>query len=549
IGCDGKYIFECLPDTIRIADLLANDRGVDTATATITCFRSIRGNIDYTVNNGLLIINNASTGLNVLTYLPTNPNTGEHTNATNIYFYVQPCMDNCTLTEDCNVVCNPSLYLPQCDGNIPIQGDGTLECATANYSWGDLAGTVDYTTNYAPLDDGVIAIRVSPIYSPTSQDDYIGEAFFGGVGVEANQKYIVAVRKKKAQLNESNNRAIERMNIVLTNDPLASIPANMLPPDAQTILQEHDIDNTEWNLSLACIAPLDTNYSKVIVCAVAEAYLDGTPPGIVGADAMLFFDRIDIIPDNFPSDTTLINHADCNISLGLGDSTLCMPIEQISYQWQQQTNNSWNTIAGATTPYWEVTTNSTASCVWYRLIRYVDTANNYAAPVAPTANGACIADTAYYQICVGDTLHIVGNTVICQGGVTNLSADVIGTYTWNTGATTQSINVSTADTYSVTVTNAQGCSATASATVAVNPLPNITTTATQPTCGLSNGSISVTPTGGAYNWTGGLSDSNPTDVAAGTYTVTVTSGGCSSTASVTLNTSQAATANITGTTT
>ena len=62
-----------------------------------------------------------------------------------------------------------------------------------------------------------------------------------------------------------------------------------------------------------------------------------------------------------------------------------------------------------------------------------------------------------------------------------------------------------------------------------------TATPTQPTCGLNNGSISVTPTGATYAWTGGLSGSNPTGVAPGTYTVTVTSGGCSSTASATLS--------------
>ncbi|MBK9458637.1 MAG: hypothetical protein IPN94_04210 [Sphingobacteriales bacterium] len=43
------------------------------------------------------------------------------------------------------------------------------------------------------------------------------------------------------------------------------------------------------------------------------------------------------------------------------------------------------------------------------------------------------------------------------------------TYAWSTGATTQSISVNTAGTYTVTVTNANGCSTTTAATVSVTP--------------------------------------------------------------------------------
>ena len=53
---------------------------------------------------------------------------------------------------------------------------------------------------------------------------------------------------------------------------------------------------------------------------------------------------------------------------------------------------------------------------------------------------------------------------------------------------------------------------------------NVVATPTQPTCGLNNGSISVTPGPGGhtYMWTGGLSGPNPMNVPPGSYTVTVT---------------------------
>jgi hypothetical protein len=145
------------------------------------------------------------------------------------------------------------------------------------------------------------------------------------------------------------------------------------------------------------------------------------------------------------------------------------------------------------------------------------------------------------------TVNISGNASFCAGSNTTLTASGGTTYAWSNGTNVANTTVSSAGTYTVTATDANGCTGTASRVVTVNPSPNVTATATQPTCGLSNGSISVTPAGGTYTWTGGLSGSNPTNVAAGTYTVTVTSGGCSATASVTLNTSSGITATATAT--
>jgi hypothetical protein len=129
-------------------------------------------------------------------------------------------------------------------------------------------------------------------------------------------------------------------------------------------------------------------------------------------------------------------------------------------------------------------------------------------------------------------------------GLSNGSISVTptgGTYAWTGGLSGENPTNVAAGTYTVTVTSG-GCSSTASVTLNTSSGITASATPTQPTCGLSNGSISVTPTGGTYAWTGGLSSENPTNVAAGTYTVTVTLGGCSSTASTTLNTSSGITA-------
>ncbi|HEV8435797.1 MAG TPA: hypothetical protein VGR95_20480, partial [Thermoanaerobaculia bacterium] len=99
-----------------------------------------------------------------------------------------------------------------------------------------------------------------------------------------------------------------------------------------------------------------------------------------------------------------------------------------------------------------------------------------------------------------------GPTTFCAGGSVTLSAPAASGYLWSTGATTQSIVVSASGTFSVTVTNASGCTSAQSApvTVTVNP----STTITQPPASISipkntTTTLSVTATGTGtltYQW-------------------------------------------------
>ena len=72
---------------------------------------------------------------------------------------------------------------------------------------------------------------------------------------------------------------------------------------------------------------------------------------------------------------------------------------------------------------------------------------------------------------------ITGETDLCAGETTTLATDSgFDTYLWSTGAGTESILVDVTGTYTVTVTNAAGCSGTTdwSVTVHPNPEPSIT---------------------------------------------------------------------------
>jgi len=108
-------------------------------------------------------------------------------------------------------------------------------------------------------------------------------------------------------------------------------------------------------------------------------------------------------------------------------------------------------------------------------------------------------------------------------------------YSWSTGATTAVLSNRPAGTYTVTVTDANGCSVTASAVVAPPGAVAVTSTGTNLLCrGIATGTITLTVSGGipAYSflWNGGTTTQNRTGLAAGTYTVTVTDiNGCTKT--------------------
>ncbi len=62
------------------------------------------------------------------------------------------------------------------------------------------------------------------------------------------------------------------------------------------------------------------------------------------------------------------------------------------------------------------------------------------------------------------TVSASGPTTFCEGGSVTLTSSPAPSYLWSNGATTQSINVTASGNYSVTTTNANGCSTTSAPT-------------------------------------------------------------------------------------
>ncbi len=201
------------------------------------------------------------------------------------------------------------------------------------------------------------------------------------------------------------------------------------------------------------------------------------------------------------------------------------------------------TAAGGTAPYtylWNPSGQTTATATGLSALTYT---------VTVTDNTGC-STTATVTLTQPPLLTATigaSTNVLCNGG-NNGSATVKAgggspnyAYTWapngGNGATGTGM---TAGSYTVTVTDANGCTATAPVTITQPPLLTATIGATTNVLcnGGSTGSSTVTAAGGSpvytYSWTpSGGTSTNATGLSAGTYTITITDiNGCTSTASV-----------------
>ncbi len=126
----------------------------------------------------------------------------------------------------------------------------------------------------------------------------------------------------------------------------------------------------------------------------------------------------------------------------------------------------------------------------------VSTSGNYT--VAVTNASGCSATSANTVVTVNavpstPTISASGSTtLVCPGKTVTLTSSVGTTYLWSTGATTQSIVVSTAGSYTVKVTNAAGCQSASSAATVV----------TYNVCAKPTGLVTsnITPTAAKLSW-------------------------------------------------
>ncbi len=198
-----------------------------------------------------------------------------------------------------------------------------------------------------------------------------------------------------------------------------------------------------------------------------------------------------------------------------------------SIEWSDGQSGSPVTVnPGATTTYTVTLTNSD-DCEGVEQIEI---------QVYPSFTPTITVAPATPFVCPGETVDLTAN----EGSGGTAPYD----YAWNPGGSnptgkTTSFNPMATDNYTVTVTDANNCTKTATTTVDVQPVNASVNPATIEFCENETASVSASPGGATYAWTpadAGLSDATAespdvigANLGAGTYsyTVTVTVGSCS----------------------
>jgi Glycine rich protein/PKD-like domain/Secretion system C-terminal sorting domain len=181
--------------------------------------------------------------------------------------------------------------------------------------------------------------------------------------------------------------------------------------------------------------------------------------------------------------------------------------------------------------------------------------NSTAQTLAVSASGTYVAQVTTAAACVDSdtilvTIHAVPvvslgtDTTLC-GGTVMLDAQNAGsTYLWNDSSMAQMLTASASGAYSVTITDANGCTATDAITVTINTIPTVTYIESQNLVCINWSAIPLTagsPANGTYagpGVTGNMFD--PTVAGAGTHDVVYTytdQNGCTSsdTSSITVD--------------
>ncbi len=199
-------------------------------------------------------------------------------------------------------------------------------------------------------------------------------------------------------------------------------------------------------------------------------------------------------------------------------STICTGAAVSFTDVSTNTPTSWNWTMPGATPSVATVQNPTVT---------YNNAGVYSVTLTAANGGG--TNTAVKTVTVNATPTITVNSpTICSGQTATLTASGATSYTWSTGAIGASIGVmpTVTTTYSV-VGRTNGCSASKTTTVTVNPTPSISVNSAT----ICSGQNAVLSASGAssYSWNTGASTSSISvaPLANTTYTVTGTTSSCS----------------------
>ncbi len=227
--------------------------------------------------------------------------------------------------------------------------------------------------------------------------------------------------------------------------------------------------------------------------------------------------------DELDSTSTIVSDASCN---GFTDGSITVNITgglaPYTYTWSSG-GSTTNVNSGLGAGNYTVSVTDSESC---NTLIYSFTVTEPASLIA-----ASIADS-----------NVSCNTFLDGGATASATGGTMPyTYSWSNSATTASITGIAAGTYSVTITDQNGCTDSASVTITEPAvLVSASIVDSNVSCNtFSDGGATASATGGTmpytYNWSNSATTASITGVVAGTYSVTITDqNGCTDSSSITI---------------
>lgn len=205
-------------------------------------------------------------------------------------------------------------------------------------------------------------------------------------------------------------------------------------------------------------------------------------------------------------------------SICVGTSVQLQASGAATYVWSNASTNALQTLSPLTSTSYTVTGTSAAGCSSSSVV----TISVHSLPVV-TAN--------------------TSSTAICLNNTVTLSAAGASTYAWsnNVNGSSQTITPNSSSSYTVTGTDANGCTATSSVAVTVNPLPIVTASSTSNNI-CTGQSVTLTANGAStYSWSNSVNGASQTvsPITSTVYTVVgSTASGCTATSQVAVTVNQ-----------
>jgi hypothetical protein len=216
--------------------------------------------------------------------------------------------------------------------------------------------------------------------------------------------------------------------------------------------------------------------------------------------------------------STVTSNVSCNGGSDAVATATATGVSPYSYSWTGGQNT--NPAIGLSAGIYTVTLTDNTGCT--------ATATTV---ITEPSTALTVVSSSTDETCIGSDGSVSANA---SGGTGTLQ------YLWSSGQATASVLGLAAGSYSVTVTDANGCN-TVSSAVVTNSCCGLSLSATGSalTCNAAtNGTATVSPTGAGgytYSWTGGQNTATAIGLAAGIYTVTVTDiTPCTATETVTI---------------